>query len=105
MSVSDRTPQGVNERTAFMDCLLTKIEVTLSNLYSRWEDEKEHEDFADYERILRGMFIFHGNGGDGSIEFVKATKRPFGMIVKPVGFPFAVHIFQNSRHLGWKSVK
>ena len=46
-------------------------------LYSRWQDEKEYEDFADYSKVLEDTF---NKLADASYEmkFIKATKSPFG---------------------------
>jgi hypothetical protein len=44
-------------------------------LFDRWQDEKEYEDWADYENAIRDHW------GDPD-TFVKATKRPFGFIVR-----------------------
>lgn len=41
-------------------------------LYSRWLDEREYEDFADYEKYAKQLLP------DGFF-FIKMTKRPFGM--------------------------
>ena len=46
---------------------------TLFNLKNRWADEKEYEDWKDYENQMIGLT---------SYEFVKSTKRPFGFIIK-----------------------
>jgi len=48
---------------------------TLGNLYGRWQDEKEFEDFAEYEKVMK-------KGVGEGCQFVKGTKRPFGFVVK-----------------------
>jgi len=50
-----------------------KIAGELLCLYDRWQDEKEYEDWADYEKVMKKL-INH--------TFVKGTKRPFGFIIK-----------------------
>lgn len=47
---------------------------TFSNLYDRWQDEKEYEDFNDYIAV---MMKYMPNGA----TLVKGTKRPFGVVV------------------------
>jgi len=51
----------------------------LGYLSARWADEKEHEDFRDYENAMKSTIEAH----DG-VTFIKGTKRPFGahVIVK-----------------------
>ena len=46
-----------------------------ANLSARWADEKEYEDFADYEKVIRSKFC-------SFLEITKVTKRPFGMLYK-----------------------
>ena len=43
----------------------------IAYLYSRWEDEKEYEDWAEYEEVLRKLTPVWA-------KFVKGLKRPFG---------------------------
>jgi len=42
------------------------------NLYERWQDEKEYEDFNDYVETFKKHIP----------ETIKGLKRPFGFIVK-----------------------
>lgn len=46
----------------------------LDYLHSRWQDEKEYEDWADYEKEMEKLW-----DGDG---FIKGTKRPLGFKIK-----------------------
>jgi hypothetical protein len=46
------------------------------NLYFRWSDEKEYEDFNDYIALMK---VWVEKGG---FEFVKGTKKPFGFKFK-----------------------
>lgn len=38
----------------------------------RWDDEKEYEDFADYETSIKNAISKY------DVKFLQATKRPFG---------------------------
>lgn len=58
---------------------------SLLNLRDRWADEKEYEDWSDYETALNKM-----TADDWS--FIRGSKRPFGFITKVTGLG-TVHIF------------
>ena len=44
----------------------------MTNLYSRWQEEKEFEDIADYGNVFKPLVEAIGG------TFIKMTKRPFG---------------------------
>ena len=44
---------------------------SLGYLYDRWQDEKEYEDFDNYVDVMKSYVT-------QDIEFVSASKRPFG---------------------------
>ena len=48
----------------------------LGNLYDRWQDEKEYEDFNGYAEVMRTRFM--ESFGRRGHSFIGATKRPFG---------------------------
>jgi hypothetical protein len=48
----------------------------MSILYSRWQDEKEYEDIADYGKVISEKVDAIGG------TFVKMKKRPFGFTYK-----------------------
>lgn len=81
--------------------LLTKKNINfLSNLYGRWQDEKEYEDFAEYAKAMKKMVA------TTKIKFIKAAKRPFGFIVDTGGETHRyIQVYINSRYIGWKAVK
>ena len=68
-----------------------------SNLYSRWQDESEHEDIREYGvRLVR----------DERFELVRCTKRPFGVVVTHPEMPGAeYHVTANARSVGWSRLK
>lgn len=49
-----------------------KLEDHFFSLFRRWEDEKEYEDFEDYNKALKAAYAKYG------IIVNSATKRPFG---------------------------
>lgn len=73
--------------------------IGLDNLAARWNEEKEYEDFADYENVIIGLF------SDFDIKITKCTKRPFGIIAEFEGRK--VKIFRQARgeyvSLAWKT--
>ena len=79
-------------RRAIMEDLLKKHGQGLEYLYDRWQDEKEYEDWADYAAQMKKMF---GN------MFVKATQRPFGVVIKIDGRLRQAKITVNSRSISW----
>jgi uncharacterized phage protein gp47/JayE len=50
-----------------------QLQERLCYLYGRWQDEKEYEDWADYEKAMRDAAA----RVDG-IKVIKISKRPFG---------------------------
>lgn len=46
----------------------------LEYLHMRWNDEKEYEDWKDYEKSIRKRFSY--------LDVVKVSKRPFGFSFK-----------------------
>lgn len=82
-------------REKISQLLLDKVEDMLDYLYERWQDEKEYEDFSDYEKVMRDAV------GDG---FIKATKRPFGFITQIEGFPYKSHVSINYQCISCKAI-
>lgn len=77
--------------------LLDHLEPTLGYLASRWEDEKEYEDWKDYDAKMREVVTLKG------LTVVKTSKRPFGVTVEIEGFH--AQYYMNRRTYGWKRVK
>lgn len=61
----------------------------LISLYDRWEDEKMHEDWKDYERVMKDL-VETCSGIDN--PKVKGTKRPFGIEFEYKGYTIHIHI-------------
>lgn len=70
-----------------------KLLRTLAELYFRWRDESEYEDFNDYIKVLKTLIP------KGS-KFVKATKRPFAVIFVYEGWTVTISI--NNKTINWK---
>lgn len=50
-----------------------KMGQVLANLWMRWQDEREYEDFAKYEAVMKKRFATIKAG-----TFIAGSKRPFG---------------------------
>lgn len=48
---------------------------TFANLYMRWQDEKQYEDFNEYAKVMANSV----KSVIGDISEIKGTKRPFGI--------------------------
>jgi hypothetical protein len=57
------------------------------NLYYRWSDEKEYEDFNDYIVVMKAWVEKEG------FEFIKGTKKPFGFKFK--GDNHIIHMYKK----------
>jgi len=64
MSLKNKVEKIVNDR---------KILNTLNNLSARWQDEKEFEDWKEYEKAMSQLTNY---------KFKKGTKRPFGFVIE-----------------------
>jgi hypothetical protein len=93
-----KTPDGVKARAMVMHDVMAVVQAVMENLYARWAEEKQHEDFNEYAEVLKKACPV-------GVEFVKATKSPFGMVIKPAGFPYSVQLLVNSKNFGWKVCK
>jgi hypothetical protein len=66
------------------------LQNSLGYLHSRWSDEREYEDFKDYGPHIEKAVVAQG------LEFVRATKRPFGAIVRVEGFSYQIGVNSSS---------
>jgi hypothetical protein len=64
------------------------------SLYSRWQDEKEYEDIADYASVLTKAISPHG------ATLTKMTKKPFGFHFLAEGKKYFFGV--NSRRVYYK---
>lgn len=87
------SPETLEKINNFLD----SSEQLMSNLYGRWQDEKEHEDINDYkapiEKNLPSGFVI-----------TKMNKRPFGFNFT-VGTNAEYQLFMNRTQMGWKRLK
>lgn len=67
----------------------------LGDLRDRWQDEKAHEDFAEYAAAVKKQL-------PAEIELVRMTKSPFGFSFTVKNQPGAVYVMQaNNRSVRW----
>jgi hypothetical protein len=71
-----KTPMTEEEKSIVNE-VFQKIEERMVYLYGRWMDEREYEDFAEYEINMKATLYALNVPG---VHFVKAMKRPFGFV-------------------------
>lgn len=80
------------------------LSAILDYLYSRWRDEKEHEDFNDYIAKMKEHFDMAkiAQSADNAV-FVIAHNRPFGLMFDFEGWQ--VDLSVDMKEYGWKAKK
>lgn len=76
--------------------IFTECEPTMSKLdylKRRWDDEKEYEDWSDYEKQIRFLFETY--------TIVKVLK--VGVVLRTENFDMQIKV--TTRHIGWKITK
>jgi hypothetical protein len=61
---------------SFVDRILEAHADRMLYLRDRWQDEREYEDWSDYEKAIKALL----DGGE-EYEATKITKRPFKVFV------------------------
>lgn len=79
-------------RSNMMAGIIERHSPLLTRLYSRWLEEREHEDFLNYEKIMKEAV------GE---PFLRGTTYPFGFILD-MKFPYKVQVFIDRKTIGWK---
>ncbi len=72
-----------------------KVLNTFLSLKYRWEDESKYENFNEYEKT---MFNVVQEILNDKASFVKALKRPFGLVFEFKGTKFKLFLKSNSRY-------
>jgi len=84
--------------------LLDSMKKTFEILYGRWQDEKEYEDWKDYQEHFKKTFnAMKELAKAKNAVFVKATKRPFGITFDFEGWTVVFYI--KTTEYGWKAKK
>ena len=86
-----------------INILFKNMSNILDNLYTRWQDEREYEDWAEYERCLKNNLSQVAESNDIAIEIKKVTKRPFGIHFNLDNC--CVTLYVNATTIGWKCIK
>ena len=66
----------------------------LSNLFGRWQDEREYEDIADYGKAIAAQL-------PEGFKLIAMQKRPFGFKFG-IGTDAVYKMTANSRSIGWE---
>lgn len=94
--LNGRTPADAEERARVIENALHFDLEWFADLYSRWLDEREYEDFKDYAKVMEERF---------GLRFVRATERPFGCVIRVKRIPYYVHIEGRAGAVSWRSGK
>jgi len=87
----------IAERDTKMKAFMAEIGDMLTNLYCRWQDEKQYEDINDYAKPFQAAFEKH------NLTLIKMTKSPFGFQAK-LGTA-VVQVFHKATSRGWQRIK
>ena len=79
----------------------SKVLNTFINLKYRWEDERGHENFNDYAKIMTQAIAKETKK---DIKLIKGTKRPFGVSFEIEGLKFNLFLKTNGRS-AWLACK
>jgi len=73
------------------------MEKIMSNLYARWQNEKDYEDFAEYVEVIKKNAIKNG------AKFIKAGRRPFGYVWEMNDRTYQTEV--SAKTIGYKRIK
>lgn len=73
-------------------------------LAMRWLDEREYEDFADYEKRMKDFVAPLSEDGPVKVRVLKGTKTPFGFHFTVGDFAAVYAVQCTTRSYGWKRV-
>lgn len=97
MTMNEITKSKVND-------IMGAMEITLVNLWKRWQNEKEYENWDDYIEHIKKLFAkMQKFTNTTNAVFVKASKRPFGFTFDFEGWQVVLYVKSNS--YGWKAKK
>jgi len=86
------TAEALAKATSIFNALQDRI----FYLYERWQDEKEYEDFADYQKSAKERVEALGFG------YIDMTKRPFAIKVQIDEYQIALSVTQKTYK--WKRI-
>lgn len=81
---------AANESSQRAGAFFKAVQETLGYLYSRWQDEQEYENIADYQLPLKKIDQEHG------VVITKMNKRPFGLVFQADGRTYQVSVTRRS---------
>ena len=88
------------EITKNINKLFEDMAQDMDYFYGRWQDEKECEDWTEYEKCLKNNLSQVAIKNNINISIVKVTKRPFGISFN-IDNNYVV-FYANAKHIGWK---
>ena len=77
--------------------VFNKTAPVVDNLYNRWQDEQQYEEWKDYAKVLKKSVQ------DAGGVFVKATSQPFEVFFKSAEGTFKIKV--NGSNIKLYSVK
>jgi hypothetical protein len=90
-------PISPNQATIIRD-IVSKTRKQLEYLYSRYQDEKQYEDFKEYENVMKTHVLQHA---PANTKFIRANKKPFGCTIALENMDaYEVQIFVNAKRIG-----
>jgi hypothetical protein len=93
------TPEAARQvRQTKVRLIYNALQNTMLNLVSRWLDESEYEDIADYAKIINKELEQY------NLVVLKMSKRPFGFTFVVNGHVYAITLSANGAYT-CKSVK
>ena len=88
------------KRADFMECIIDQMDDFLCGLYSRWQDEKDYEDWNDYQRtIVSKIETILPMGSKAQM----LRRGSFKIICTIPGFPYKPIILLTRKSYGWSS--
>lgn len=95
--MSKFNPPSTPEDAKRIEAFASTIENLFFTLYGRWQDEKDHEDIAEYGTRLAREF-------PAGWTLVGMSKRPFGCKFT-IGTTAEYLLYATSSAYGWKRTK
>lgn len=93
--VAKMTDEQKAEATKLRDDIADNV---LAELYFRWQEEHQFEDFNDYIKIVKKAVEKR------KLEFVKMTKEPFGPVIR-LAEGICIQVWVTKTRMNWKQVR
>ena len=88
------------QRAELMESIMEKMDNFLCGLWSRWQDEKDYEDWGDYKRaIVSKIETILPTGSTAQMP----RRGSFKIVCTIPGFPYKPTISLTQTSYGWSS--